>query len=99
MGAADLLLWVGVGLLLAGFVVSMYRDHRIHVWGHLYRGVAFFLLMCSAVMKHNHMGAAWAAVFAAWHFYDWWNNGGGDGMKRRFRAWAGSLGRWAPQGT
>lgn len=79
-----------------GLWLLAYVDSKLKQRGRL-------LLICGSgaqtvacVVTGSSVAAAVNAAVGAWFLYDWWNNGGGDGMKRRMKKMAGYLG-FGPQ--
>lgn len=93
---ADLLLFGSLPVILAGGVCGLFVDHRLHLRGFLLNAVGFFMASVSMALYHHLLVSVILAAVSARYFHDWWNSGGGDGMKRRFRSWADSLGQWLP---
>ncbi len=91
---------MGCGIMVIGCAHLLHVDNRIKARGHLYMAAAFVVCMLGSVLLHSPLIASLDAAGVAWSLWLWWNNGGGDGMKRRFKAWTESLGRrTAPQGA
>lgn len=84
--------------LIAAMYYVRYTDRRLQARAYL-MGVAFNgILGLGCVLRGEHLGAALNAALTAWHLYNWWNNGGGDGLRRllkKIRTFG--AGRLAPQ--
>lgn len=84
---------VFAGILLEGvgvFFVS-FADRRLRQRGYLLLAAGSVLLLLSAVVAHNTFAAVLHSVTVAYWVYEWWNGGGGDGMKK---AWKSLKGRF-----
>jgi len=56
--------------------------------------------LAASLLVDSRLWSYVSAAMMVWCLYDWWDNGGGDGMKRRLKAWAQAFGpRTAPQGA
>jgi hypothetical protein len=89
-----------IAIICYGGWFTLYEDRKIKARGWLIGAAGFGLQLTVDVLKHEKTAASINAVGLAFALYGWWNNGGGDGMRRRFKAWVGSLGpRTAPQGA
>jgi hypothetical protein len=97
-----LVLAIGMGGTLTALRWAGYVDRRLRARGWLLAAVGHgvqglgYILMGIAVMPMV------MAAMGGYCLYEWWNNGGGDGMKRRLKKAAGYLGFGpgpAPQGT
>lgn len=89
---------VTVAVIVWGFLLTQHRDHKINVRGHLMMATGYGLQVVGILMySENKPLAVVPAACMAWCLYDWWNGGGGDGLKRRLKSWAQSFGGAAPQ--
>lgn len=64
--------------------------------------ISNFLLGLTFVLGGKPGWACWCAGVTALCAWQWWNNGGGDGTRRRLKSWARrfqGVRRTAPQGA
>lgn len=93
---------IGVSMLVMGYGLwlTQYVDIKIRTRGYLVMASGYGVQTVMNILLHSPVAAALTASGSALFLWLWWNNGGGDGMKRRFRAWTESLGRrTVPQGA
>lgn len=88
---------VGVPWILYGFWLVTHADRKIQNRGLLSLLFGYGVLLVMCVLVRDMIGASCSAAVMAFCLYVWWNNGGGDGMKRRLRSWARYFGMAAPQ--
>lgn len=97
------LMYAGAALVLGGLFLTFYRDHKISRQGDLIAAVGYLGVGMAAMIAGKPLGSAICAALAAYFLWHWWNGGGGDGLKRRFKTvktWAASFGpKTAPQGA
>jgi hypothetical protein len=102
LGLASLGLAVSAPLYVVGACLWMRVDTKIRQRGRLLMaaGAGVQVLVCT--LTNDDVLASLNTATLAWHLYEWWNNGGGDGTKRRLKKVAGYLGfgpQAAPQGA
>lgn len=93
---------ISVSALLMGvgtFYVS-HVDRRLKARGMLLFAAGSGVQVVMCLLRHQPETAAVNAGTMAISLWFWWNNGGGDGMKRRLKSWSQSVG-WnvSPQGA
>lgn len=89
---------VSVPCSVTGVCLAMHADKKIRQYGLLFLAGGSATQTVMNALLHNTFPAAWNAGITAVALWLWWTRGGGDGLKRRFKAWADSLGR-SPQTT
>jgi hypothetical protein len=83
---------LAIGLIISGLLLiavsALYT-------GRSSKGTALGLIACgtgcmtvASAMMDNLLGGVLNAGVTAFALYHWWNNGGGDGTRRRVRRWA-----------
>lgn len=91
-----------IGMLLVG-IGSWYRvhmDRRLKVHGSLIMAAGYVVMMITAILIHSTASASVHAALAAWFLYEWWNGGGGDGIRRLAKKLRSlTMGRALPQAT
>jgi hypothetical protein len=76
---------------VVGGVLTCRTDRRLQARGWLLMAASFTLLLVAEVMEGDTLWASIAAGGLAVSLSNWWNSGGGDGMRRRLKSWARSL--------
>lgn len=83
----------GILLIGAGIWHVIYCvDRKLKTRGLLIAAAGAGVNLVTAVLLKSWIAAGFDAVSLAIALYSWWNNGGGDGMKRRLKKWAESFG-------
>lgn len=82
---------VGCAAAFAGAYLTSYADVRIRGRGYLLTAAGAGVLTLACALTGAMVGAAINAASAAMALWFWWNNGGGDGMRR---AWKRVRGRF-----
>lgn len=89
---------IGIPLAVYGLWLTTHTDRRLQQRGRLCSAAANLVLAVANALIGNTVAAAVGAAIGAWLLWQWWNGGGGDGLKRRLKKWAGAFGpRLAPQ--
>lgn len=89
---------VSMAVLMWGFLLVQHRDRKISMSGYLTMATGYGMQIAGILMyAENKALAVMPAACLAWCLYEWWNGGGGDGLKRRLKSWAQSFGGAAPQ--
>lgn len=79
----------GFALIGLGVGFMRYRDQKLKARGVLYVAIGFTAKAISNFLAHEPIWASIDAGLVAWFLWVWWNNGGGDGMRRAFKkAWS-----------
>lgn len=69
-------------LTVIGVWLSLHVDKRLKTRGHLIMAAGTGIQLVIGVLTAHHIPAAINAAATAFHLYNWWNSGGGDGMRR-----------------
>ena len=89
---------LSVVVIMAGFFLTLHADRKLSVQGHLVMAAGYGMQVVGNLLySETRMFVAIPAALMAWSLYQWWNNGGGDGLKRRLKSWAQSFGGASPQ--
>lgn len=99
----DLIVWLCViaalPLMVRGFLLTEMVDRKLQARGHLFMAVAQAVYTVGAVLLDMRYWSYVSAACLAWYLYDWWNSGGGDGMRRAWKKVRSLASGWgvAPQ--
>lgn len=77
-------------------LLIMHVDKKVQVRGLLWVAIAAGVMMVASVLDGSSFGGAVNAATAAFALWQWWDRGGGDGMKKLLKKAAGYLG-FGPQ--
>lgn len=93
-----------VAVLCVGRAVLLvlHVDKKIQNQGLVWIAAASGVMAVAGVLDNNSVAAGINAATSAFALWQWWNNGGGDGMKKLLKKAAGYLGfgpQAAPQGA
>lgn len=92
----EILWWVffvgGFALLGVATRMHQYEDTKLSMRGYLYSASAFVCFGMASALYRNVFAMSWNAGFLAWCLWQWWNGGGGDGLKRRLKKLSSSFG-------
>lgn len=72
-----------VPVMAYGFLLMGHVDVKIRLWGHLVVACGYLMQAAALSLYGQPVSAAIPAALAAWFLYEWFNGGGGDGLKRR----------------
>lgn len=100
IGAAEVgdlvALCVMVSLFIRGWLLLQYADRKLRARGCLWVSAGELVLTVRTLLAGNTVMASVYAGFVAVLLWMWWNNGGGDGMKKLLKKASGYLG-FGPQ--
>jgi hypothetical protein len=88
-----------VPLMIIGFLFVMRTDRRLKARGFALLAWAYVAQFIASVLEGEPTVACIDAALVAFFTWHWWNNGGGDGMRRAWKKFTSriSLSRLAPQ--
>jgi hypothetical protein len=83
---------VGMAFLIAGFapmlIGALHSASRRYSAALAWNSAGTGLHLIGVVIRDELFYAVMDAGVFAWCLWHWWNNGGGDGTRRRLRHWA-----------
>lgn len=91
---------VTLPFMLTGLWHAMHVDRKIKARGFLIMSAGYGVMAMTYALIDYREGACVLAGMGALFLYSWWNNGGGDGMRRSFKSWTARFSaKVAPQGA
>lgn len=75
----------GLVLIVRGFLLTRHVDRKLKARGVLTMACGYGMQMAGFIIADYPVWASAEAAFMALCLHDWWNSGGGDGLKRKLR--------------